>query len=117
MLDKIDKKFFIQLSTYFKNEKNLIAFSKIQEIASSISKNSLTAEKLLKRLEDFGFIDLIFTDKQGEPFVYIVILKIGKDFLQRKKERRKEVLIRISLAFLSAILTFIFGKILYAIFS
>ena len=94
-----------------------MSLDKIEGIASRFLRENENVEVLLKRLQKAGYIELIFTDKRGAPFVYMVMLKSGADFLREKKNRKKEVGLKIILAFLSATITFIFGKILYAFFS
>ncbi|MBR3864825.1 MAG: hypothetical protein IKJ19_06930 [Clostridia bacterium] len=117
MLNKLDKRFFVKLATFFESERVLVSLDKIEGIASRFLRENENVEVLLKRLQKAGYIELIFTDKRGAPFVYMVMLKSGADFLREKKNRKKEVGLKIILAFLSATITFIFGKILYAFFS
>ncbi len=117
MLNKIDKRFFVRIASFFESERVLVPLDKIENIASHLAVENQKAEDLLKRLQKAGYIELIFTDKRGAPFVYMVLLKAGADFLRDKKNRKKEVCLKIILAFFSATITFIFGKILYAFFS
>ena len=117
MLSKTEKKFFTRLSPLFECERILVSFEKIQDIANHFVKNTEKVKDMLKSLQKAGYIELIFTDKRGKPYVYMLLLKKGADYITEKKARRKEVFIKILLAFFSATITFIFGKILYAFFS
>ena len=117
MLSKADKRFFIRLSSLFECERILVSFEKIQDIANSFVKNSKNAKEMLKRIQKAGYIELIFTDKHGKPYVYMLLLKKGADYITERKARKKEVVVKMLLAFFSAIITFVFGKILYLFFS
>lgn len=117
MLKNTDKRFFVKLSSLFESQRILVALDKIEGMASRFIEGNEKAEDILKRLQRAGYIELIFTDKRGKPFVYMVLQKSGTDFLREKASRKKELLLKILLAFLSATLTFVFGKILYAFFS
>lgn len=64
-----------------------------------------------------GFIDVLYTDRHGEPFIYLTVTQKANDFLSAKSRRRKELAARLSLAVLSALVTYVAGKILYALFT
>ena len=115
MLDKTLKAFFKGIYPRLKDGENLIALSKIEEdFAFLVEKNQIRS--LLLNLEREGFIDLTFADRKGEQFVYIQLQKNGVDYYNQKKSRTKELLLRIAFAIVSALVTFICGKILYGFF-
>lgn len=64
-----------------------------------------------------GLADVIYTDRHGEPFVYITLSKKGHARLSEGKRRRRELTLKLVLAAISAFATFIFGKLLYLFFS
>ena len=115
MLDKTLKTFFKGIYPRLKDGENLIALSKIEEdFAFLVEKSQIRS--LLLNLEREGFIDLTFADRKGEQFVYIQLQKKGVDYYNQKKSRTKELLLRIAFAIVSALVTFICGKILYGFF-
>lgn len=72
---------------------------------------------LLSSLKEKSCIDYLFTDRHGEPFVYIIVTENGKNQITGKKQKRREMGIRIMLACLSALITFVVGKLLYLLFN
>ena len=72
---------------------------------------------ILKQLEREEFIQVIYTDRHGEPFIYIILLSKTTFYFKEKKARRKEVYFKLLLAVISAIITFILGRVLYALFN
>lgn len=72
---------------------------------------------LLSSLKEKSCIDYLFTDRHGEPFVYIKVTENGKNQITGKKQKRREMGIRIMLACLSALITFVVGKLLYLLFN
>ena len=72
---------------------------------------------LLSSLKEKSCIDYLFTDRHGEPFVYIKITENGKNQITGKRQKRREMGIRIMLACLSALITFVVGKLLYLLFN
>ena len=116
MLDKTLKAFFKGIYTRLKEGENLILLSEIEEDFVSLADKG-QIRSLLLNLEREGFIDLTFADRKGEQFVYIQLQKKGVDYYNQKKSRTKELLLRIILAVLSALVTFVCGKILYGFFN
>ena len=98
MLKKEDKRFFTKLATVFESERVLVAFEKIESIFLHVNKSNEKVENVLKRLQKAGYIELIFTDKRGVPYIYMVLLKSGSEFLREKSNRKKEVFLKIIIA-------------------
>lgn len=71
----------------------------------------------LLKLGSDGYIEVLFTDRHGEPFMYITLTNKARDFLSAKNRRRRELFSRLALAVFSAVVTYCFGKILYALFT
>ena len=72
---------------------------------------------ILSSLKEKNCIDYLFTDRHGEPFVYVKVTENGKSQIMGKKQKRREMGIRIILACLSALITFVVGKLLYLLFN
>ena len=83
---------------------------------ASILKNG-TPKQALQKLMREDFIQIIYTDRHGEPYLYIVLLSSAKNYLKAQRSVKKQVLFKLTLASASAIITFILGRILYLIFS
>lgn len=64
-----------------------------------------------------GYIELINTERHGEPYFFITVKPKAGDYFKQRKTRKNELIIKIILACLSAVITFVLGKILYALFS
>ena len=92
-----------------------------EKLFCSLSKKIKIDEKelksFLKTLENEDYIEVIYTDRHGEPFLYITLKKRGALYRREQKENRRTLLFRLALAILSAVVTFVFGRILYLIFS
>ena len=115
MLDKTLKSFFKGIYPRIKEGENLILLAQIEEdFAFLVDKSQIRS--LLLNLEREGFIDLTFADRKGEQFVYIQLQKKGIDYHNQRKSRTKELLLRVMFAVLSALVTFICGKVLYGFF-
>lgn len=72
--------------------------------------------KLLGSLSEKGLVDVIYTDRHGEPYVYIKITNAGAEKVTSKRKKRREIGIKVAFACVSALVTYIFGKLLYLIF-
>lgn len=64
-----------------------------------------------------GYIELINTERHGEPYFFITVKPKASEYFKQRKSRKTELIIKIVLACLSAVITFALGKILYALFS
>ncbi len=87
----------------------------IESLNSKLETNDCT--DLLTAVAKKGLADVIYTDRHGEPFVYVTLSRKGQTFLSERKRRRRELVQKVLLAAVSALVTFIFGKLLYGIFS
>ena len=83
---------------------------------ASMLKNN-TPKQALQKLEREDFIQIIYTDRHGEPYLYIVLSNSAKNYFKAQRSVKKQVLFKLILASASAIITFIFGRLVYLIFS
>ena len=116
MLDKTSKALFKYLFRQLNDGKKLFALSEIINLFNE-EINDTNVRSYLLNIEREGFIDIIFTDKKGEPYAFISLKSRGNDYFEDKKKRKKEVFMRILLAFLSALITYIAGRVLYRFFN
>lgn len=115
MLNGNKKVLFRYLYCEFKDGKRLFSLTEIIAKFSDFIDES-NVKSLLLDIEREDLIDLIFTDRKGEGFAYILLKSKGNDYFSEKKRRRKEIFMRIALAVLSAVITFVAGRILYKFF-
>lgn len=83
------------------------------------AKHKYNTEKLENILYDLmrdGYFDLITSERKGEKMYVISLKENGFAFKRNAKQRQRDVMFRIVLAFIGAGATFIFGVILKAIF-
>ena len=113
MLDKPTKVFLQKIILKSDNGKCLLSQSMLENMLSV--KEDL--KKHLLQLEKEGYLDVIYTDRHGEPFVYIVLKSKSFDLQLEKRRTGKELLFRFILALASAVVTYAFGRILYLVFS
>jgi hypothetical protein len=70
----------------------------------------------LNALHMDGYFDLITSERKGEKMYVISLKTSGMLFAREKKQKQRDVLFKIFLAFVGAAATFIFGIIIKAIF-
>ena len=116
MLDKTSKALFKYLFRQLNDGKKLFALSEIINLFNE-EINDTNVRSYLLNIEREGVIDIIFTDKKGEPYAFISLKSRGNDYFEDKKKRKKEIFMRIFLAFLSALITYIAGRVLYRFFN
>ena len=73
-------------------------------------------EVILRNLMHDGYFDLIFSERKGEKMYVINMKEIGFSYKRTIAQRRRDIAFRISLAFIGALSTFIFGLIIKSIF-
>lgn len=122
MLKKNERAFAdVLFGQFYKNEKGEKLLISREKLLESVSKKKKIDDKefksILKTLEDEDYIEVLYTDRHGEPFLYITLKKRGAFYRREQKENRKALLFRLALALASAVVTFVFGRILYLIFS
>lgn len=73
-------------------------------------------EKILDDLARDGYFDLVYSDRHGERVYCITITNKGKGFDRDKKVFKRNILFRLTVTVLLAIVSFIVGLVLKAIF-
>ena len=117
MLNKSERACLDLLLKGFNGEKRLVSLNEIYRSAGKPAGLDETAFlKALKNFETEDYIEVICTDRHGEPFLYMRRKKRGENYKKERAENAKKVAVRLCLAVLSALVTFLAGRILYAIF-
>ena len=90
------------------------------EIASLLpAKRQYSYEKIDAVLRDLmrdGYFDLISSERKGEKMYVINLKEAGFAYKRTKVQRRRDIAFRVTLAFIGALSTFIFGLILRSLF-
>lgn len=74
-------------------------------------------ERILRALELDGYFELIPSDRKGEKMYVIHLQAAGLAYKRSDYQRRRGIYFKIALAVGSAVITFVIGLILKAIFS
>lgn len=83
------------------------------------AKRKYTFEKIDTILRDLmhdGYFDLIPSERKGEKMYVINLKETGFSYKRAAKQRQRDIAFRITLAFIGAAATFIFGIIIKGIF-
>ena len=83
------------------------------------AKRKYTYEKIdniLRELMYDGYFDLISSERKGEKMYVINLKEAGFAYKRSIKQQRRDIAFRITLAFIGAVATFIFGLIIKGIF-
>ena len=83
------------------------------------SKHKYHSEKVENILNDLmrdGYFDLITSERKGEKMYVINLKENGFAYKRCAKQRQRDIMYKIMLAFIGAVTTFIFGLLLKAIF-
>ncbi|MDE6189022.1 MAG: hypothetical protein K2G37_01880 [Clostridia bacterium] len=78
-------------------------------------KGELTAA--LKSLVSEGYFELIITEKKGEDYYCITLQKAGYDFAYQIAKEKRQIKMKIVMTVGGAVLSFVIGCILKAIFT
>lgn len=76
--------------------------------------NADGVDEALSNLHGDGYFDLIASSRAGQKMYVITLKESGLNFRRTQKQRLRDVIYKIALAFLGAFATFIFGLILKA---
>ena len=83
------------------------------------SKRKYCLEKLdgvLYDLSHDGYFDLISSERKGEKMYVINLKEAGFSYKRTIAQRRRDIAFRVTLAFIGALSTFLFGLIIKSIF-
>ncbi len=99
-----------------RGEKNsfLISPDDILAAVAYIEREEL--EKILENLCSDGYFDFILSDRKGERVYCISLTEKGKGYLRSVKELKRNVLLRVCLTAALAVMSFVIGVILKAVF-
>lgn len=73
-------------------------------------------ERILNDLKCDGYFDLITSERKGEKMYVINLKENGFNFKRTAKQRQRDIVFKIVLAFIGAAATFVFGLILRGLF-
>ena len=88
----------------------------IVEMAGLKIKDTSRVDKIISDLSSDGYFDLILSSRHGERVFCIALTDKGKGFLRSEKMVRRNLMFRLMLSVGFAVLSFIIGLILKAIF-
>ncbi len=92
-----------------------------QEIVVSLShKVKLTEGKLkeiISSLEQDDYLDVIYSDRHGEPVICVTLHLKGKAFPREQVQSSRVIKYKLILASVGGVLSFIIGRILYLVFT
>lgn len=93
--------------------------SPIEILSLLPSKTKYSTEKIdniLQSLMTDGYFDIIYSERKGEKMYVINLKERGVMFQRNEKQKQREIVFKIFLAFIGATATFIFGLILKTLF-
>ena len=73
-------------------------------------------ENVLTNLAIDGYFDIIYSERQSQRVYCFTLLKKGKAFMRERKQAKRNVLMRIVLSAGLAVMSFLIGLLLKAIF-
>ncbi len=74
-------------------------------------------EKILRSLELDDYFDLIESDRKGEKMYVITLHANGLAYPRTRLQMRRDIAFKVGLSVAGAVITFVVGRILVAIFS
>lgn len=75
------------------------------------------AEKIVKDLASDGYVDFVYSDRRGETIFCVSLTEKGKGFPRSVKMLKRNLIFRLGLTAFFAVLSFLIGIALRAIFS
>ena len=95
----------------------LLTPSAIVAFVKSKNVNEVNLFEILKSLEDGGYLDVIVTNSTGGEMYCITLTSKGRNYIQEYNKSVNSIKFRLLLAFLSAVVSFIVGRILVLLFN
>ena len=96
----------------------LLSAELISAFSSSQVKLSVEeSKKIIEGLSARGYLEVINTFKKGEPYYCINLTAKGKGYKAEYREEIKDLRLKLLVTALGAVVSFIIGRILFAIFS
>ena len=85
--------------------------------ASQVKLSVEESKKIIDALSVRGYVEVINTFKKGEPYYCITLTPKGRNFKVEYLEDIKDLRFKLLITSLGAVVSFIIGRILFAIFS
>ena len=96
----------------------LLSAELISAFSSSQVKLSVEeTKKVVESLSARGYLEVINTFKKGEPYYCINLTAKGRGYMAEYREEIKDIRFKLLITALGAVVSFIIGRILFAIFS
>ncbi len=73
-------------------------------------------EKIIEDLSSDGYFDLVYSDRRGEKVYCITILQKGQGYTRNQMLMRRNLVFRLAITVVLAVVSFLIGLILKAIF-
>lgn len=86
-------------------------------IYSKIDLNEFEIDEIIKNLILDGYVDVIYSDKKGKKIYCVTLTEQGQGFARQKRNSKINASVLIARTVLLAILSFVVGLILKAIFT
>ena len=117
MLNRLESKIMLALSNQFTDRQSLlISPLDLINIVGEEKLNKPRLEKIMDDLYSDGYFDLIYSERHGERVYCITLTERGKGYARKLKVIKRNLLFRLSTTVAFAIVSFIIGLILKAIF-
>lgn len=117
MLSKTESKVMTALCKMCKDKNStLISPLDLISIVGDKSFSQTALDQVMDDLSSDGYFDLIYSDRRGEKVYCITLLERGKGYTRGVKVFKRNLLFRLGLTVALAIVSFLIGLILKAIF-
>lgn len=104
----------------FAGKRDRVLLSPEELLGALPAKRKYDGEKLDKILTDLqsdGYFDLVRTDRKGEKMYVIELLPAGHNYKREEGQLKRRVWFKIGLAVVGAVVTFVVGLLLKAVFT
>ncbi|MBQ3493498.1 MAG: hypothetical protein IJA88_05255 [Clostridia bacterium] len=117
MLNRLENKVMLSLSEQCKEKSSaLICPLDLIKIVGEEKLNKTLLEKIMDDLYSDGYFDLIYSERHGEKVYCVTLTEKGKGYARNLKVMKRNLIFRLSTTVVFAIVSFIIGLILKAIF-
>ena len=117
MLNTLENKVMSALFLSFEKKKTiLISPLDLMRITGEKSLTVSSVDKIINDLSSDGYLDLIYSDRHGETVYCVTLTEKGKGYLRGRKVMKRNLLFRLGVTVALAIVSFVIGLILKAIF-
>ena len=117
MLNKTESKIMSVIYSERKNrEAFLISPADLINISGEKGLSTAALEKIMDDLSSYGYFDLIYSDRRGERVYCVTLTEKGKGYARGVKVMKRNLLFRLGVTVVLAVISFIIGLILKAIF-